>query len=147
MHSQEVKQKVVDAYRITRGNITTTCACTDITRKTFKEWIATDADFAEQIQDIKESFLDKCEEVVRDSVYDEEDVQTAKWMLTNLARQRGFGDKVEHDFKNLPPPVINFILAPPAQSNTIDNSAEDLSCDPDRITTNENNELDSKSSG
>lgn len=126
MHSPEFKQKVVDAYRITRGNISSTCACMDIPRKTFREWMANDAEFAGQIQDVKESFLDKCEEVVKDAVYDEEDVQTAKWILTNLARQRGYGDKVEHDFKNLPPPVIQFVVSAAPDQKTIEIQAEEI---------------------
>lgn len=65
---------------------------------TAKKYIEMWEETKQAYNDELEKFKDICESTVLKSVQ-EGDVQTAKWVLSHRARDRGYGDKIEVDGK------------------------------------------------
>lgn len=63
---------------------------------TAKKYIELWEETKQAYSDELEKFKDICETTVLESVQDG-DVQTAKWVLSHKARDRGYGDKIEVD--------------------------------------------------
>jgi hypothetical protein len=58
------KQKFVDAYKKTNGNITDSASITGIERKTYYNWLEKDNDFAMQILDSEADLNDEIRQVL-----------------------------------------------------------------------------------
>ena len=113
------KKEVLATFKTLHGHIGETCMISDIHRETFTKWMKEDPEFRQGIEDIKQGWIDTAEAVVRKAL-DEDDVDVAKWVLSRLARDRGYGDKSEVEHKSLNMPVINIVLSKPEEQKTID---------------------------
>ena len=118
-YSPVKRKEVLAAFKTLHGHIGDTCLIADIDRKTFNRWMNEDEEFRQAIEDIRQSWIDTAEAVIRKSI-EEDDVDTAKWVLARLARDRGYGDKSEVEHKSLSMPVINIVLSKPDEQKTID---------------------------
>lgn len=112
------KQLALKAYVKCKFNVSKTCASVPIDRSTFYDWIKTDPDFAQAIEDAKESLIDEVEDILlkkirgfehtikREKVDKEGNVivynntfyfppcyASVKLFLDAQARHRGFGMK------------------------------------------------------
>ena len=115
----EKKKQVLATFKTLHGHIGETCMISDIDRQTFTSWMKNDDEFRQGIEDIRQSWIDSAEAVIRKSIEDD-DVDTAKWVLARLAKDRGYGDKTEVEHKSLNMPVINIVLGRPEEPKTID---------------------------
>jgi len=52
------KQNLLAALREARGVVSTACACCGVARRTFYNWLDTDADFRRSVEDINEEAVD-----------------------------------------------------------------------------------------
>lgn len=88
------QEKVLKAINDSGGIVNTIAKrlnCSWITAKIYiDKWEETKQAYNDELQ----KFLDVCETVVIQSVK-KGDVQTAKWVLSHKARERGYGDKLE----------------------------------------------------
>ena len=118
-YSPTKKKEVLAAFKTLHGHIAETCRICDIDRRTFNSWMETDDKFREGIEDIKQAWLDTAEAIIRQAI-DEDDVDTAKWVLSRLGKSRGYSEKQEVEHRSLAMPVINIVLGKPDEQKTID---------------------------
>ena len=82
------------------GHVGAACKALGITRKRYRKWAESDAEFAQDCQDAMESLIDlaqsKLVENIRKNV--SKDIQ---FLLKTQARHRGYGDKVEHEHSGM----------------------------------------------
>lgn len=58
------KEDAIEAYKVNRYNISKTCKAIGMGRTAFYDWIKTDPDFAQAIEDAKESLIDDVEDIL-----------------------------------------------------------------------------------
>ena len=58
------KDHAIKAYLDARFNVSKACASININRRTFQRWIKEDPDFAQAIEDAKESLIDEVEDIM-----------------------------------------------------------------------------------
>ncbi len=58
------KEDAIEAYKVNRYNISKTCKSIGMGRTAFYDWIKNDPDFAQAIEDAKESLIDEVEDIL-----------------------------------------------------------------------------------
>lgn len=90
------------------GVISTACKRTGITRQTYYNWINSDDEFKEQVNDIQEEQKDYVESKLIENI-EKNDTTAIIFYLKTKAKDRGYTDKTEikADFVEQPLFVIN----------------------------------------
>lgn len=99
LSTDEKKSLFLLALKELEGNISEACKVAQIgSRQTFYTWMDADDEFAFQVKsiqlDVSETLLDEAEGVIRFWIK-RLDKQTAQWLLKQLGKRRGYGNKVE----------------------------------------------------
>ena len=95
----EKKSLFLLAMKELEGNVTAACQIAQIaSRQTFYNWMEMDEEFAFQVKciqlEVSEEMLDQAEGAIRFWL-NRLDKQTAQWILKQLGKGRGYGNKVE----------------------------------------------------
>ena len=93
------KQAVVQALKVSFGNITTACEQVGITRTTFYRWKAEDPEFKEVVENIDEYLLDFAEHSLFKQIRDGNTTATIFYLKTK-GKHRGYIEKQEIESKN-----------------------------------------------
>lgn len=90
------------------GVVSTACKRTGITRQTYYNWINSDNDFKELVNDIQEAQKDYVESKLIENI-EKNDTTAIIFYLKTKAKDRGYTDKTEikHDFVEQPLFVIS----------------------------------------
>jgi hypothetical protein len=99
LNTDDKKALFLLALKELNGNISEACKVARISsRQTYYNWLESDDEFkiaARSIQlDVTESILDEAEEVVRFWLK-RMDKQAAQWLLKQLGKKRGYGNRME----------------------------------------------------
>lgn len=94
MYSKEQKQAVLATYHKTLGNLAKTCKAHKLSRSTFYEWCKTDPEFAAEVEDVKEEYLDFVEDALLDRIK-AGDTSAIIFALKTKGKNRGWSEKNE----------------------------------------------------
>jgi transposase-like protein len=94
MYTKEQKQAILATYRETLGNLSATCRAHKVSRSTFGEWCKKDPEFAAEVEEVKEEFLDFAEECLVERMR-AGDTTAIIFALKSKGKQRGWGEKSE----------------------------------------------------
>jgi AcrR family transcriptional regulator len=94
------KKEILDLYVKKACNVSAVCTAVGISRKTFYDYVNSDEEFAELIEDAKETLLDNAESILHKKILSEDTVSLLFFLKTK-GKQRGYTERTEID--NLPP--------------------------------------------
>ncbi len=89
------KEAMVIAMEKMNGNISKSCKLVGISRQTHRDWLESDADYAEKISEITEAVIDEVEAILQERIKENKDVVAAIFFLKTIGRGRGYGDRTE----------------------------------------------------
>lgn len=90
-----IEQELLKAIKNSKGSINTISKRLGVAWHTAKKAIENNENAQIAIQDEKEIFKDRCEAVVYEKVIKEKDINTAKWYLSTIGKDRGYTEKQE----------------------------------------------------
>lgn len=96
METDKVKKQFTEALGQTYGIISQACSKVGIARRTYYTWKATDAVFAEEVQDIIEAQIDFVEGKLLELI-NKGDTTATIFYLKTRGRDRGYGNKLLRD--------------------------------------------------
>ena len=94
MKSKEVKKALLEAYRKSLGNITSSCMAVGIDRGTFYKWKAKDAKFAKKIEELNEVQMDFVESKLLENIKNL-DTSAIIFYLKTKGKHRGYIERTE----------------------------------------------------
>jgi len=89
------KRTIMAAIAGSNGIVTVIARRLGVSWSTAKLWIDSDDTLRRAWQDERETLLDSAEAVLAKKILQEQDDKTAKWVLANLGKERGYGKRVE----------------------------------------------------
>jgi len=101
------KREFLKAYDNTLGNVSSACRMAGIARSTYYEWVKSDKDFRERIDEIREGTRDFAESLLLKRMRDE-DTTAIIFYLKTQCKDRGYVERVEATGANGTP-----LVAPP----------------------------------
>ena len=98
-----IKKGLLQSLTKSKGMISTACKLSNISRSQFYNYFNADADFREQVREIKEIAIDAVEAKLLDKV-DEGDTTAIIFYLKTIGRKRGYSEKqtLADVFQSLP---------------------------------------------
>ena len=93
------KTLVLKTLKQKNGNVSEACKAANIARPTFYVYMKTDEDFANAVDDIRESLLDMAESQLMKQINDGNTTSLIFYLKTQ-GRSRGYGDEVALTGKN-----------------------------------------------
>jgi len=95
--STQLKQKTFLAnMRSTLGNISSSCIAANISRQTYYDWLKTDTDFKQAVEDIIEENVDFVESALMEQIK-AGDITATIFFLKTRAKHRGYTEKLEQN--------------------------------------------------
>lgn len=94
----KTKKQFLEALANGRGNVSVACVAVNISRQTFYRWRDSDKDFAEAVENIRESLIDKAEDALMRRI-DEGDTTSIIFYLKTQGKKRGYIEKQELNVK------------------------------------------------
>ena len=95
---KKVQQKVTERKELmlfhlsrSNGNVVFSCEKVGISRMTHYRWLASDAAYAERVNDIAEGVVDRMEALFIRTTVEEKDLRSMRWFLERRGRDRGYG--------------------------------------------------------
>lgn len=96
------KKKILELYSKKACNVSAVCSAVGISRKTFYDYMNTDAEFKEQIEEDKEAILDNAESILQKKIMGE-DTTSLIFFLKTKGKTRGYYEKSErHNTHEMP---------------------------------------------
>lgn len=92
--TEHKKKEVLDALEKTLGIVTTACKMVGIGRTQFYEWLKTDPEFREQVEDIQNITLDFVESKLHGQIK-QENTTAIIFYLKTRGKQRGYVERQE----------------------------------------------------
>ena len=92
--TEKLKKRFLNNFAKSLGIISTACKLTKITRQTYYNWINTDNEFKECVNDIQEAQKDYVESKLIENI-DKNDTTAIIFYLKTKAKDRGYTDKTE----------------------------------------------------
>jgi predicted DNA-binding transcriptional regulator AlpA len=89
-----LKKSVLDGYQKSLGNVSHVCTTAGISRQTFYNWVDTDSEFAQEVENIKESSVDFVETALFKEIKDGNTACIIFYLKTR-AKHRGYIEKSE----------------------------------------------------
>ena len=96
------KTNFLKKLKKSNGNIKSACKKIDINRSSYYKWIKKDKKFKKLVDDVKEGLIDDIETNLIDRIHNDKNggILAIQWLKAK-AKHRGWGDKVEHDIKDI----------------------------------------------
>lgn len=91
---KRTKERLLIALAESKGIVSYACEAVKITRKTFYEWVKEDAEFAEKVEEITESTLDKVEGKLLEAINDD-NLTAIIFYLKTKGRKRGYVEQFD----------------------------------------------------
>lgn len=88
------KKAMIEALEKSLGVVTTACEVVGISRKTHYEWMKTDPEYKEAVEDISEAAIDFVESKLHDRIK-EKDTTSIIFFLKTKAKKRGYVERQE----------------------------------------------------
>lgn len=95
---QGIQRKVTERKELmlfhlsrSHGNVVYSCDKVGISRMTHYRWLASDATYAESVNDIAEGVVDRMESLFIKTTVEEKDLRSMRWFLERRGRDRGYG--------------------------------------------------------
>ena len=88
------KEKFLDNFKMSLGNISISCEASGISRQTYYNWIKQDPDFANQCKDIEERNLDLAEMKLLNAIREGKTAELLFYLKTK-GKKRGYVERQE----------------------------------------------------
>ncbi len=87
------EQKELMLFHLSRsnGNVVYACKKVGVSRMTHYRWLASDAVYAESVNDIAEAVVDNMEALFIRTTVEEKDLRSMRWFLERRGKDRGYG--------------------------------------------------------
>ena len=95
-HTLLNKKAFIDLFGSNRCNISKTCKKIGISRCTYYNWIETDPEFANDVEDAREELIDDVEDKLI-ALINKGDVPSTIFFLKTKGKKRGYVEKTETD--------------------------------------------------
>ncbi len=105
MSKVTLKKPLIEALKKHLGVVTSACEVIGISRKTFYEWYREDAEFAEEVDDIKNIALDFAESKLHESIDNGSDTAIIFFLKTQ-GKNRGYIERTEQKIEINKPFVL-----------------------------------------
>ncbi|WP_172914220.1 hypothetical protein [Capnocytophaga canis] len=99
--TDNLKERFLKHFEKCLGVISTACKQTKITRQTYYNWINSDDEFKEQVNDIQEEQKDYVESKLIENI-EKNDTTAIIFYLKTKAKDRGYTDKTEVEVSTNP---------------------------------------------
>ena len=100
---------IIEAIKDSGGIKSTIAERLSVDWHTADAWIRRNRRLSRALANEKEHLKDDAKGVVRNAIKDDKDVGTAKWLLSRLAKDEGFGDSSEISGPNGGPIQMTFV--------------------------------------
>lgn len=90
------KKNFIRAYRETLGVIKYACEQVSISRRTFYNWLESDAEFKQAVEDISEEAIDFAENALKKKIREGDTTATIFYLKTK-GKKRGYVERTEVD--------------------------------------------------
>lgn len=80
------------------GNVTKAADCFGISRRTHYLWCQHDPEYKKEADEIQEIVLDKCEQKLRDHIFDKDSVVALLYFLKTKGKVRGYGSDMHVEY-------------------------------------------------
>jgi len=94
MNTKKAKLDVLEAYKMTFGNVSATCIKANIARKTFYEWKEKDSKFKEAVEELDERNLDLAETKLLEAIRKGKTPELIFFLKTK-GKKRGYVEKMD----------------------------------------------------
>jgi hypothetical protein len=88
------KQKFLENFKLSLGNISISCEASGISRQTYYNWIKQDTDFANECKDIEERNLDLAEMKLLNAIREGKTAELLFYLKTK-GKKRGYVERQE----------------------------------------------------
>lgn len=106
------KEDFLRALKRHNGNVSRACEDSNCIRRTYYGWYKNDKAFADVVESIRESMIDRAESVLFQKI-DEGSLEAAKFALERIGKSRGYTIKQESSVEgNINLPVVVQIVKP-----------------------------------
>lgn len=106
---QNRKKQILELYPKKACNVSAVCSSVGITRKTFYDYVNSDSDFKEAIEESKEALLDNAESVLQKKIMGEDTISLIFFLKTK-GKARGYTERTEiEDLSKREPIQVNII--------------------------------------
>ena len=106
---QNRKKQILELYPKKACNVSAVCSAVGITRKTFYDYVNSDSDFKESIEESKEALLDNAESVLQRKIMGEDTISLIFFLKTK-GKARGYTERTEiEDLSKREPIQVNII--------------------------------------
>ena len=103
------KQQILDLYSKKACNVSAVCSVVGITRKTFYDYINSDEEFKELIEEAREALLDNAESILQKKILSE-DTTSLIFFLKTRGKSRGYTERTEiEDLTKREPIEVNIV--------------------------------------
>ena len=99
--AKKSKKAIIEAIKDSGGIMSTIARRLGVTWHTADSWIRESGELMEALQDEKETILDMAESTLFKKIK-EGDEQSAKWYLSKVGKQRGYGDSLALEGGDIP---------------------------------------------
>lgn len=89
-----IKMDFLRAYKTMAGHVGLACEAVNIARCTYMTWLRNDVEFAQSMDSARQAMLDSAEQCLNIAIASG-DTDAAKFVLKNLAKDRGYTDKIQ----------------------------------------------------
>jgi len=108
---QNRKKQILELYPKKACNVSAVCSAVGITRKTFYDYVNSDSDFKESIEESKEALLDNAESVLQKKIMGEDTISLIFFLKTK-GRGRGYTERTEFEDVSKREPIEILIIKP-----------------------------------
>ena len=98
MNTEKKKEQMIEALRKNGGNVQKSVEAVGIGRRTHYDWLQSDADYRQAVEDIAESCLDNAEDVLQTAIKNGDMTATIFYLKTK-GKKRGYSEKIEYEGK------------------------------------------------
>ena len=98
MYTENKKKKMLEALRQNGGNVKAATEIVEIDRKTHYNWLESDADYKQAVEDIAEGCLDIAEDKLQTAIKNG-DMTAIIFYLKTKGKKRGYSEKIEYEGK------------------------------------------------
>jgi len=108
---QNRKKQILELYPKKACNVSAVCSAVGITRKTFYDYVNSDSDFKESIEESKEALLDNAESVLQKKIMGEDTISLIFFLKTK-GKARGYTERTEIEDLSRREPITVTIIRP-----------------------------------
>lgn len=98
MNTEKKKEQMLETLRKNGGNVQKSADAVGIGRRTHYDWMESDVNYKNAVEDIAESCLDNAEDVLQTAIRNGDMTATIFYLKTK-GKKRGYSEKIEYEGK------------------------------------------------